>query len=238
VALIVCVLRSGGEFLPEHAARLHGQAMQHSPAGTEFICLTDLVDEVQALGVPAAPLVHDWPSWWAKQCAFLLPGPCLYLDLDVTIMGDLSQILAACKSKSLIALRDWHNRSDWIQASVMGWRRDVSSLPKRLASRPEHYMRRYSIGRPDSVGERYGDQSFIHDYWRSGISWWQKLVPHQILSYRHEWRRRPHRPVVPRHDCRILVYTGWPRPWDKAEDLPPQEYKARQRVWRESRLPV
>ena len=104
---ITCVLRSGGEYKPEHAARLHDQAMRHAPRGTAFLCLTDLPHEVAALGVPALSLEEKWPAWWAKLLAMRLPGPNLQLDLDVTIMGDLTPLAEACAQHELIALRDY-----------------------------------------------------------------------------------------------------------------------------------
>ena len=83
---VVCVLKVGGEYDTGHVARLAHQVREHSPPGTPFVCLTD--DTM--LGADfARPLQHTWPGWWSKLEIYRIPGPCLYLDLDVTVVGEI-----------------------------------------------------------------------------------------------------------------------------------------------------
>lgn len=74
----VCVLRSGGEFLPEHVQRLAAMV-------PGLVCLSD----VAVAGVTTIPLLHDWPGWWAKMELFRpdIAGDLMYFDLDTTVMS-------------------------------------------------------------------------------------------------------------------------------------------------------
>jgi hypothetical protein len=53
---LACVLRSGGDYTPEHV-----EALRRALPGREIFCFTDM--DVSA---PTIPLAHDWRSWWAK----------------------------------------------------------------------------------------------------------------------------------------------------------------------------
>lgn len=72
----VCVLRSGGDFMPEHVQRLARMVPR-------LIALSDVPID----GVPVIPLVHDWPKWWAKieLCRPDIQGDLFYLDLDTSV---------------------------------------------------------------------------------------------------------------------------------------------------------
>jgi hypothetical protein len=73
----LCVLRSGGDFLPEHVQRLARQV-------PDLVCLSDCHVE----GVPTIHLQHDWPGWWAKMEIFRpdIRGDVFFLDLDTLVL--------------------------------------------------------------------------------------------------------------------------------------------------------
>jgi len=74
----LCVLRSGGDFGPEHVQWLARQV-------PGLICLSD----VAVPGVETVPMVHRWPGWWSKMGAFdpsLIPGDVLLIDLDTVVL--------------------------------------------------------------------------------------------------------------------------------------------------------
>lgn len=75
----LCVLRSGGDFGPEHVQWLGRQV-------PGLVCLSD----VAVPGVETVPMVHRWPGWWSKMGAFdpsLIPGDVLLIDLDTVVLG-------------------------------------------------------------------------------------------------------------------------------------------------------
>lgn len=73
----LCVLRSGGDFLPDHVQRLARMV-------PGLVALSD----VPVPGVPTIPLQHSWPGWWAKIeiCRPDIAGDVFYVDLDTTIL--------------------------------------------------------------------------------------------------------------------------------------------------------
>lgn len=73
----VCVLRSGGDFRPEHVVRLARQV-------PHLLCLSDCVIP----GVETKPLLRDWPGWWAKMEVYgaHLGTDILLIDLDTHVI--------------------------------------------------------------------------------------------------------------------------------------------------------
>lgn len=73
---IVCVLRSGGDYRPEHVQRLAKMV-------PGIVCLSD----VAVPGVECRPLMTKWPGWWSKMESFgpSITGDMLLIDLDTTV---------------------------------------------------------------------------------------------------------------------------------------------------------
>jgi hypothetical protein len=73
-----CVLRSGGDFRPEHVQWLARQI-------PGLVCLAD----VPVAGVATLPLRYDWPGWWSKLEMFgpSLAGDVLMMDLDTVVLS-------------------------------------------------------------------------------------------------------------------------------------------------------
>src|SRR5210317_361583 len=88
---VLTVLRRGGEYKDSHVERLRQQV---EPYTRNFVCIDD------------EAMTHDWPKWWGKMEAFKRPGPCLYFDLDTTIVGDITPMLDAATRYPFIALRN------------------------------------------------------------------------------------------------------------------------------------
>lgn len=186
-----CVLRSGGEYRPDHVARLRDQVAAHLP-GAGFRCLTDM-------DVPGSdPLRHDWPGWWAKMALFdpCIAGDLLFMDLDSAVVGDLSDMISIARPA---IMRDVY-RPAGLQSSVMYLtERARASVWARWMLGPAHWMRRHARG---------GDQEFLEG---CGIDWalWQSVLPGQVVSFKAHVRGRG----LPL-DARFVAFHGKPRPWD------------------------
>jgi hypothetical protein len=74
----ICVLRSGGDYKPEHVQRLASMV-------PDLVCISDVFID----GVPVIPMLYDWPSWWSKLelCRPDIKGDLFYLDLDTTVIS-------------------------------------------------------------------------------------------------------------------------------------------------------
>lgn len=190
-AKVICVLREGGEYDRTHVARLARQVEQHAPVGTEFICLEN----------PA----EGWPGWWAKMALFKEQGPLLYLDLHSTLVGSVEPLLELAGRHEFICLRDFNYPQREVQSSVMAWRGDLSHLYRKFTENPQAHMAENSSAR------WWGDQGFIERH-QPERSYWQDLVPGQLVSFKKHVRGRGLPPAA-----RVIVFHGKPRPWEQSE---------------------
>lgn len=188
---IFTVLRSGGEYRPEHVERLRRQCAVHAP-GVEFVCLSDV-------GVPA--LRHDWPGWWAKIELFRFTGPILYMDLDTTVCGDLAPLLDAAQRHEFIALRDFSPTRKGMGSGLMAWAEDARWIYDRFKHDPERYMRECQSF------HSWGDQGFINQH-TPDRAHWQDILPGSVVSY-----KRHCLPKTP-EGARVVCFHGNPRPWE------------------------
>lgn len=198
---IITVMRSGGEYRAEHVERLAQQCARFVP-GVEFRCLSD------DRSVPGyRPLKHNWPGWWAKIEAFRFRGPVLYMDLDTTLRGTLTPLLAVARERPFVTLRDFNAPMREVQSSVMAWRGDMRRLYTAFRRKPAAHMQANNCGR------WWGDQGFIERQ-MTKREYWQDLLPGTIVS----WKKHCDRGVAP-DGARVVVFHGRPRPWEVAECL-------------------
>lgn len=199
---VFSVLRSGGEYKPEHVVRLQRQVKEHLK-DADFWCLSD----VEIPGVQTLPLKFDWPGWWSKMEIFRpsIQGWLLYLDLDTSVIGDLSEIASL---EGLTIMRDAY-RHDGLQSSIM-------LLPEHLRhqvwhhwiDRPDHWMQTYRKG---------GDQAFLERFWLDRANRFQDELPGQVVSYKVNVRKATSRREfgdgnIP-EGARVVCFHGLPRPW-------------------------
>lgn len=186
--LILTVLRSGGEYALEHVERLRGQCAQATPHA-RFFCLHD------------ENMHHKWPGWWAKIEMFRLPGPVLYMDLDTSVVGDLTPLLDAALEHDFIALRNPLPTPSRFGSGLMAWRGDMSHVYARFRQDPDMHMRRCT------TQKLWGDQGFLSED-HPDPALWQDLFPSQVLSWKVECRQG-----IPA-TARVVYFHGKPRPWD------------------------
>lgn len=132
---------------------------------------------------------------------FSMEGPCLYFDLDTTVVGDISPLMDEVHRNEFIGLRDF-NFPDRFASGVMGWSGDVSYLMEEFDKDANHLM--YS--------HTGGDQDYISEAYVGNMSYWQDLLPNHIQSYKKDVRRNTIHP-----DCRVVAFHGRPKPWDLPE---------------------
>lgn len=191
---LACVLRSGGEYRPEHVYALRDGALRHYP-DARFVCLSD----TDVPGVERIALRHHWPGWFSKL-EILRPevfaGPVLYLDLDSVIVGDLSEIAGYRGAFAMIS--DFY-RPGCAQSGVLAFQAGPGTEAARLWSlfRPNasQWMRRYR-----------GDGEWLHAH-ANAPDRLQDLYPGQVVSYKRHCREGA--PV----GARIVCGHGHPRPW-------------------------
>lgn len=174
-----------------------------------FLCLSDFRLKVQPPAF-SLPLIHGWPGWWSKIEAFTIPGPAIYLDLDTTVLDDLTPLFCCMGPDQFYVLRDFNYPARIVQSSVMGWGRNCKE-PYRLY---EIFMRQPKAEMDRNKTHRFwGDQGFIERHVQKP-SFWQECHQGAFRSYKLDVARNG-------VDERTLavVHHGRPRPWE----LPKQE---------------
>lgn len=199
---ILTVCRSGGEYRWEHVERLRKQCAEFAP-GVEFRCLTNL-----SADYACAPLLHDWPGWWSKIEVFRLKGPCLYFDLDTTIVGSLEPLLIEAQVGRFTVLRDVNRGAKnphAVQSSVMAWPGDMRWLYEAFKADAERFIAEYKAP-PD----KWGDQGLIQAHTTpESRAYWQDVQPGKLVS----WKKDCALGHVPA-GARAIFFHGKPRPWD------------------------
>jgi hypothetical protein len=191
---ILCVLRSGGDYCPEHVLRL--QAQLAAVGETDFACLSDVLIE----GVETIPLRYDWPGWWAKLELFRpdLRGDFLFLDLDMSIVGPIREI---GERGVLSIMRDVY-RPGGLQSSIMFLPEHVRGhIWQEWSRSPEGWRARYRNG---------GDQAFLERFWLRKAKRLQDMIPGAIVSFKADDVQGRGIP----ENARVICFHGKPRPWE------------------------
>ena len=211
---IVSVLRTGPEYMGEHAQLLHAQL----PA--DAVCLTDLPG---IEGVNTVPLQHrDFSGWWAKMELFDPDGPLgqhdlFYLDIDTLVVGDIQPLISAARqSREMVMLSDFFF-PDHPASGVMyiPWRIKRRVWEAWIAN-PWWQMVKH---RPKGC---IGDQGFIASNVQR-ILRWDQLCPGAIVSYKKhvaapDWSgytrgQSAGDGSIP-NEAAIVCFHGQPRPWE------------------------
>lgn len=175
---IACVLSEGPKrvYNIEHVRRLQDMVAQHLDRLYHFVCITDSL----------------FPGWWAKISLFepgRFKGRVLYLDLDITVVGGLNDLMYY--DAPFVAIKDWLRPT--INSSVMSWD----------AGKMDHLFTKFD----ESVMDRLkGDQDWITEQIPKA-----KTFPRDwCVSYRKSMKMFG---VVP-PNAKIVVFHGFPKPWE------------------------
>ncbi|MGH8236130.1 MAG: hypothetical protein ACREXP_03805 [Steroidobacteraceae bacterium] len=198
VIRIALVLRSGGDYKPEHVQTL---AAQLRAQGYDPLVLSD----VDVKGVERVPLKYKWPGWWAKLELNRpdIEGDLLVMDLDTRIVGDIADIAARMK---ITLVDDFYRPGKRVSSGLM-------YLP--AAARAETWERWH----PQMMHVYRGDGEFMDWLWRGRADTWPEVLPGQVVSYKCHVMLDPKKAkhvgdgTVPKN-ARIVLYHGAPRPWD------------------------
>jgi hypothetical protein len=183
----VTVLKSGGEYTPEHVQRLAAQV-------PGLVCLSD----VDVPGVPCVPIKKHWPKWWSKIELFgdAFDHDILHIDLDTTVNGDITPFLKVGKTT---LLRDFYHKGVFASGLMYIHQDDKKKVFDAFCADAENIMARHK--EPPLLG----DQGFLTTVLKPQA--WQDFLPGKVVSY------RVCRESVP-EDAVIICYFGKDRPWN------------------------
>lgn len=202
---VACVLRSGGDFKPEHVWHLRDGVARWLALPHRFVCLTDKrVDHVRCIVDRDLP-----PKWWGKLSLFrpgMFDGPVFYADLDTVITGPLDPVVMGHRFTVLDNF--WNKKRGLtgdrrcIGSGLMAWDCDLSAIYSRFMASPQRYMAEYV------TKEKWGDQAFIRDHAPIETERWQEVRPGKVVGYKHHCLNG-----VPA-EASIVCFGGKPRPWE------------------------
>ena len=187
---VACVLSEGPKrtYDHTHVERLMRLVKGQLTQPYRFLCLTN-DDRVPC---ESLSLVKDWPGWWSKVelfCPdlFKMNERILYLDLDVTITGNLDDL--ANYSAPFVICRDFLKLG--FNSSVMAWDAGYADTI-------------YTLFNDDVMERLNGDQNWI-----------QEVLPDTAV-FPKRWCISYKRSLVEGRptDMRVLVYHGDPKPWE------------------------
>lgn len=194
VTTVASVLRSGGEYFPEHVLALRDGVARHLPAA-RFVCLSD----VPVPGVETKPLLFGWPGWWSKIELFspgTFSGRVLYVDLDSVVVGDLSDL--AGYAGPFAMLSDFYHPSR-PASGVMAWE---AGCDEALA-----VWRAFKANPAAGMRAKGGDQGFVRQVLGDDVARLTDVSPAQIVSYKVHCKGG-----VP-NGARLVCAHGKPKPW-------------------------
>lgn len=154
--LNVCVLRSGGDYGPEHVRWLAKQV-------PDLVCLSDVwVD-----GVETVRMRYGFPSWWSKLELFsdVFDGDLMYFDLD-TVVFDVPKV------DQTTVLRDFYYPETMGSGLMYIAQSDKARVFEDFMRSPGLHMRRHTVG---------GDQAFLQQH-LGGAQKWQDVA--HVYSYK------------------------------------------------------
>lgn len=210
---IVTVLRSGGDYNQNHVTWLYNQL----PPDIEKVCFTDLVIP----GIQTIKLTKELPGWWSKIEIFdpeRTPDDILYLDLDVVIVGAMTDII---QNNQLTMLSDFFFPTKTKNSAIMRIPHDEKYKAWDAFNRyPDLFMSRYQSG---------GDQEFLSKIYPHAALW-QDILPGQIVSYKkHVIHKKKNEHAIGNGTVpvgtRIVCFHGKPRPWNCGETWVPKLIK-------------
>lgn len=187
---IVCVLKSGGVYTEEYVTWLKDCIAKHTTLPYEFVCLSDLL-------CATTKLRTNLTGWWSKLELFLIPGPCLFMDLDTHVVGSIDPYIRAITESrnTFFGLRPlgW---GDIMCSGVMGWSGDWSWLIQELTMSQVKYFK--------------GDQQYIAWALNKHDVPWKHIDSYHPGIYSYKWECQP----TPPPDTRIICFHGTPKPHD------------------------
>lgn len=207
---VACVLRSGGLYDAEWVAKLQRGVARHLTLPHRFVCLTDMVPEVEAIGIEAIAIPESWPGWWSKLCLWHpdvgLTGRTLYFDLDTVVVGSLDAIAAY---PHRFTMTHEFYRSHLLCSTAMAWSGNWSGLYATFAVAPERLAYHYDKVLPNEG--RIGDQAYLEDCMIDGgerVDTFRDLFGERsVASYKvHQCQNAP--PA----DAAVVAFHGRPKP--------------------------
>ena len=192
----VCVLKSGGDFVPEDVKRL-GICVKKYAKKCNFTVLSDMPECEQYVDT-YIPLTDNLPGWWSIIEVFKLNGPLIFTGLDTVLIGSIYRLIEAVRkmdNNQMMMLKPFNPGNTGWASGIMAWKGDFQWLYSKFEPKP-------AIAR-HKMEQKY--TSFMLRLNRVPVISAQSKFD-GIYSYkRHCAKQMP-------KDARFVIFHGLPRP--------------------------
>jgi len=178
----------------EDVDRLYNGIKRNIDINFNFYCISNRKTKYNTI-----PLIIDSNGYWNKIEIFrpgLFDGPVLYLDLDVVICKNITEVITSLDQQLFYMVqepyRNIHN------SSVMCWNGDYSHMWNMYQRDPDKIQKEYDDINRDGV---LGDQAYIGENIEHVI-----IDAPKFIGWKH------HKIDVDINDPAILIFTGKQKP--------------------------
>jgi hypothetical protein len=225
---LICV-KWGPAYGPEYAINLYNGVKRYQDKNFAMHIFTD---DASHLPTGKDWFIHHLPkwnlpasrAWWYKMEIFNrwhgITGRNLYVDLDVIVTGDMTEMWNYENSKFVICQdfnRVFAPNISQVNSSVMAWRDDSM----------DWLYQKFIADRDNIIRRLRGDQDYITEQVTARSIWPREWA----MSYRWEIWRGGHKngrsslyhspdsvSVIPA-DCKLTVFHGRPKPHEITENI-------------------
>jgi hypothetical protein len=198
---------TGEAYDPEEVRILRRQVDRHLKQPHIFNCITE--HDIEGVGT-VKPLKY-LPGWWIKTTLFgsTISNPRnLWLDLDVTIVGSLDELVAPLNGSQLRTAKNWaQSGHGGCQSSVMYWEgMSARVIDDKFNPEDAHWPPRNDKFW-DNGQVQWGDQewvTYLRDTGQINVEYFQNM---EVCSYKYHCRENGLPP-----GARVVSFHGKPKP--------------------------
>ena len=212
---VIC-MKWGQKYGPEYVNRLYGMTARHLKGAFRFVCFTDdtqgIRPEVECLPLPetraqASGRDGGWKKLGSYQPdLFGLKGVALFLDLDVVIVGDLTEFFEV--PGDFLIIKDW-KRAWRVTGNSSVYRFRIGAHADVL----DHFIQHQDEVRGKHRNEQEYLSHFLHNQGKLGYwpaAWCASYKYHCLPVWPTSFWRDPFIPA----GARVLVFHGSMNPPD------------------------
>lgn len=199
IPTFTCVLKTGGDYKPEHVQALARQVAIHTTLKYRFLCYSDTTIE----GVETVPLEGNFEGWWAVPEVFRNQGPTIIVGIDTVIRQNIDQLFLLaqnCSPEDFWMIKAFADPNK-TASGIMVYNGDWSWLWEEYKT-------------ANASGKYRGEQDYTNAKLKErGI---KPRIIQDTFKGVYSWKKHCVKQGIP-EDCKVILFHGKPRPFDVPE---------------------
>lgn len=150
------------------------------------------------------PLKNKTWGWWNKLEVFnhVFDGPCMYLDLDIVICGDITDAVSQLPIDSFLMTKEPYK--DLYNSSIMLWNGDYKYLYNDYNQNKSDIETQYQM--PTTKQPAIGDGAYIKDKLENNVQLLDRYLPMDFINWKH------HKVITAITNPKMLIFTATEKP--------------------------